>query len=280
MRILDKGTRLAALGLLSGMLAFASFAIAYNLLDLRRAEPASIAALKTVYGSRQLADSGYAPTRPATSPPSGTVNSRVAHSIRIVVTPTPSARPTAVAAARHLPPLAALPTESPELLEFSRRVVNGQPGSLCGLYVAGILALRVVQQPADDPGYISSEDGTATEFQKADLFDAVGLLAHNTLAGRDFFKISAGQELVLIYGDGRAKYFHVSEIADYQRLTLADLRSDFLPLDSNQKQTADQVFARFYQQAHRLTLQTCLKRGDIADWGVRFIVADPNPASP
>lgn len=274
MRILDKGTKLAALGLLSGMLAFASLGLIYNLSDLRRAQPASIAALKTGYESLRLADTGSTSERPSTFAPSGALNSRIARSGSTVGTPTLEAPP------GRLPLLTPSPTESPELLEFSRRVVNGQPGALCGLYVAGILALRVVQQPADDPGYISSEDGTATQFQKADLFDAVGLLAHNTLAGRDFFKLSAGQELILIYGDGRIKYFRVSELADYQRLTLADLRSDFLPLDSSPKQTADQVFARFYQQAHRLTLQTCLKRGDIADWGVHFVVADPNPANP
>jgi hypothetical protein len=279
-RILDKGTKLAALCLLSAMLAFASFALAYNFSDVRRAQPVPIAALKTVSQSLWQADIGYASAGPVASPPSESLSSGIARSVRVVVMPPPLARPTAVPVPSQLPPKAASSTESPELLEFSRRVVNGQPGSLCGLYVAGILALRVVQQPADDPAYISQEDGTATEFQKADLFDAVGLLAHNTLAGRDFFKLSEGRELILIYGDGRVKYFHVSEVADFQRLTLADLRSDFLPLDSNQKQTADQVFARFYQQAHRLTLQTCLRRGDIADWGVHFVVADPNPAGP
>ncbi len=279
MRILDKGTKLAALGLLCAMLAFASFALAYNLLDLQRAQSASVVALKNVYQARQWSDVGYTSTGPATSPLSGASNSPIARSSHAAVTSARSLPPTATAPSQ-LRTSAASPTESPELLNFSRRVVNGQPESLCGLYVAGILALRVVQQPADDPGYISSEDGTATEFQKADLCDAVGLLAHNTLAGRDFFKITEGQELILIYGDGRLKYFHVSEIADYQRLTLADLRSDFLALDSSRKQTADQVFAKFYQQANRLTLQTCLRRGDIADWGVRFVVADPNPAGP
>ncbi len=261
------------------MLAFASFALTYNLLDLRRAQSASGVAVKAVYQSLPQSGVKYSSTGRVTSSTSGASNSRAVRSIHAVVTPTATRLPTAAVLSQQRPS-GASPTESPELLEFSRRVVNGQPGSLCGLYVAGILALRVVQQPTDDPGYISSEDGTATEFQRADLFDAVGLLAHNTLAGRDFFKISEGQELTLIYGDGRAKYFHVSEIADYQRLTLADLRSDFLALDSSRKQTADQVFARFYQQAHRLTLQTCLRRGDITDWGVHFIVADPDPAGP
>ena len=165
--------------------------------------------------------------------------------------------------------------ESEELLAFSRQVANGKQESVSGLYVAGILALRVVQQPADNAGFISSEVGTATQFQRADQFGAIGLLAHNTLAGRDFLRLSQAEELILIYGDGRAERFRVSQIVDYERLTRADLRSDFLALDTNSRYTADEVFARFYQHAHRLTLQTCLARGDIADWGVHFVVADP-----
>jgi len=188
-----------------------------------------------------------------------------------------------VAEAQASTVVSAMPTPSPvtqseseELLAFSRQVANGKPESVSGLYVAGVLALRVVQQPADNPGFISSEEGTATQFQRANQFGAIGLLAHNTLAGRDFLRLSPAEELVLIHGDGRAERFRVSQIVDYQRLTRADLRSDFLALDTNSRYTADQVFTRFYQHAHRLTLQTCLARGDIADWGVHFVVADPS----
>ncbi len=168
----------------------------------------------------------------------------------------------------------------PALSEFSRQVANGQADSLCGLYVDGVMALRVVRQPDGEAGYISSIDGTVTQFQKADSFGAIGLLAHNTLAGRDFYRLQLGNDVALVYGDGRIQHFQVSEIRDYQRLTLADLRSDFLELESNLVWTADQVFARFYEQPHRLTLQTCLRRGDVADWGVHFIVADPGEPTP
>jgi hypothetical protein len=171
-------------------------------------------------------------------------------------------------------------TQTADLQKFSRRVANGEPDTLCGLYVPGVLALRVVQQPTGDPSFISTEDGTATQFQKVNAFDAVGLLAHNTLAGRDFFKLTPGQDLVLTFGDGRAEHYRISETADYQRLTLADLRSDFLSLATHEQQTADQVFAKFYRQAHRLTLQTCLKRENVPDWGVHFVVADPQRPAP
>ncbi len=170
------------------------------------------------------------------------------------------------------------PALLPAFAEFSRAVEDGQTGVLRGLYVAGLMALRIVQQPKGEGGFISTEAGTATQFQNADAFQTVGLLAHNTLAGKDFFGLQPGQDLVLIYGDGRAEHFRVADRVDYQRLTRADLRSNFLELATGKAWTADEVFAHFYRQAHRLTLQTCLKRDEMADWGVHFVVAVPAPS--
>jgi hypothetical protein len=172
----------------------------------------------------------------------------------------------------------AAPAETAEIQEFSRRVANGQPGLVSGLYAPGVLALRVVQQPAGNSSFISVEGGTATEFQAADQVGSIGLLAHNTLAGADFYRLRRGDQLVLIYGDGRAKHFKISQIADYQRLALSDLRSDFWSLDTQTQQTASEVFDQYYRQPDRLTLQTCLARGEVIDWGVHFVVADPAEA--
>jgi hypothetical protein len=255
-----------AIGLSSVLVLLLGSPLFYNLTGLSQPQPDSVNA---------LSPNSTAPGPNSTSSSPSRLMAATAFETR------------AVASLAAVPRVAVSPTEQPanlaatqasqaDLAAFSRRVANGQPGALCGLYAAGVLALRVVQQPAGDAGFISKEDGTATQFQKVDGFDAVGLLAHNTLAGRDFFKLLQGQDLVLVYGDGRAAHYQVSEIADYQRLTLADLRSDFLSLDTHQQQTADQVFARYYQQAHRLTLQTCLRQGKVADWGVRFVVADPS----
>jgi hypothetical protein len=175
---------------------------------------------------------------------------------------------------------AAAPAETVEIQEFTRRVADGRPGSISGLYAPGVLALRVVQQPAGDSSFISVEGGTATEFQAADQVGSIGLLAHNTLAGADFYRLSRGDQLVLIYGDGRARRFKISQIADYQRLALSDLRSDFWSLDTQTQQTASEVFDQYYRQPDRLTLQTCLARDGVNDWGVHFVVADPAETSP
>jgi len=171
-------------------------------------------------------------------------------------------------------------THPAKLDAFVRQVSNGQAGIVTGLYVDGVVALRVVQQPQGNPAFISTEDQTATQFQSAAPFNVVGLLAHNFLAGRDFFSLNVGQDLILVYGDGSLQHYRVSEIGDYQRLTLSDLRSDFLELSDNQKLTTDQVFAKYYQQPNRLTLQTCIEHDGVWDWGVRFITADLTQTSP
>lgn len=167
----------------------------------------------------------------------------------------------------------------PGLEEFIRQVADGQANRVRGLYVSGVLALRIVQQPPGDAAFISRQEGTATEFQNADAFGVVGLLAHNFLSGRDFFHLKPGQELDLIYGDGTVQRYRVSEIDDFQRLSVTDLSSDFQELASNQVWTANEVFAKFYQQTKSLTLQTCIERNGNWSWGVRMILAKPVTAS-
>ncbi len=163
----------------------------------------------------------------------------------------------------------------PSLEEFTSRVADGQAKVVRGLYAREILALRIVQQPKGEAGFISREMGTATQFQSASPYEAIGLLAHNTLSGRDFLRLKSGQELILVYGDAHLQYYQVLEVDDYQRLTLADPRSNFRELSNDRVWTADQLFSKYYQTAHQVTLQTCLEHGGVWDWGVRFIVARP-----
>jgi hypothetical protein len=163
----------------------------------------------------------------------------------------------------------------PSLESFVAQVTNGGAASLVGIYVKDVMALQIVQQPGGDPTYIDRMEGTATQFYKASLFGAIGLLAHNDLSGRYFFNITLGTDLVLVYGNGRTAHYMVSEIGDYQRLSLTDLRSDFVDLTTNQKKNVDEVFAHYYEQKQALTLQTCIAQNGILDWGVRFVLARP-----
>jgi hypothetical protein len=166
-------------------------------------------------------------------------------------------------------------TSLPSLEEFTHQVSDGQGTLVRGLYVPKVMAIRIVPQPQGDPGFISAEDGTATLFQTAAFFGVTGLLAHNFLSGKEFFRLNLGQELNVVYGDGHILHFRVSQIDDFQRLSSNDLRSNFTELSSGLEKTADQVFADFYQGSPHLTLQTCIERDDDWSWGVRFIKAYP-----
>lgn len=83
----------------------------------------------------------------------------------------------------------------PTLEEFIPTVINGQAEVVTGVHVAGTLALRVTQQPASNPAYVSPLAGHATQFSLANQFGTTGLLAHNYLSGALFFKLTAGQEV-------------------------------------------------------------------------------------
>jgi hypothetical protein len=178
--------------------------------------------------------------------------------------------------ARLDPYLASSNSSVPQLEDFIHRVIDGQSGEPRGLYAPGILALQILPQPAGQPAYIAVQDGTVTRFQNAEPFHTIGLLAHNFLSGREFFRLHTGEDLVVVFGDGNLKKFKITEIADFQRLNQVDLRSDFLELPGNQRISADQLFSRFYQQPDQLTLQTCIERDGSSNWGVRMIRAVPS----
>ena len=163
----------------------------------------------------------------------------------------------------------------PALDSFIAQVANGQANLVSGLYAQGVLALQVVQQPPGDSAYISVEEGTTTEFQSASIDGVVGLLAHNFLSGRDFFRLKPAQDMILVFGDSSVQHYRISEIVDFQRLEPDNLRSDFLELNSDVIRTASQVFNRFYRGKPHLTLQTCIEKDGNWSWGVRFIVAEP-----
>lgn len=163
----------------------------------------------------------------------------------------------------------------PSLQEFVRQVSDGREGVLTGAYVAGVMALKVLQQPDGDASFISAEDGTATQFQSSTFYGVVGLLAHNFLAGRFFQELSPGQEVTLIYGDGSLETFRITGIANFERLAQGDLRSDFRDLATDLEWTVDDVFNQFYTGDHHLTLQTCIEKDGVWNWGVQFIVANP-----
>ena len=165
----------------------------------------------------------------------------------------------------------------PDFTEFSNSVENGDKSVLRGVYVSNVLATPVVQQPADNAGYVSSTDGVLTQFSLPSQFGNVGLLAHNALSGKFFFQLEVGQEVRLVYGDGRVEYFVIQRILQYQALQPNSPYSDFRDLGSDEILTVEQVFRKAYTGDRHVTFQTCIAANGISTWGRIFVIATPKP---
>lgn len=163
----------------------------------------------------------------------------------------------------------------PSVQDFSQPLRNGEASVLRGVYVSNILALPVVQQPADNPYYVSSHDGEVTQFSTASQYGNIGLLAHNNLSGRSFSKLSIGQEVGLVYGDGKIEKFVITQVLHFQALQPQSQQSKFVNLDDSETLSANQMFDRVYTGSRHLTFQTCISANGNVSWGRLFIVAVP-----
>jgi len=170
-------------------------------------------------------------------------------------------------------------TTLPSFTDFSKTVQNGQADVLRGAYVSNVLALPIVQQPSGNAGYVSNNTGEATQFRMASQFGNVGLLAHNHLSGKSFSQLAVGQEVRLVYGDGRVEYFVVKEVLKYQALQPNSPYSSFRNLDKDETLTAEQMFKRVYFGDRHLTFQTCIEAEENLSWRRLFVIAVPKTAA-
>jgi len=168
----------------------------------------------------------------------------------------------------------------PSFTDFSKTIQNGEADVVRGVYVSDVLALPVVQQPVDNFGYVSARISEATQFSMAAKFGNVGLLAHNNLSGSSFSQLMPGQEVRLIYGNGRVEYFVIAEILEYQALQPTSPRSTFRNLATDETISADQLFQRVYAGERHVTFQTCIEAGGNWSWGRLFVVATPKVRHP
>jgi hypothetical protein len=171
-------------------------------------------------------------------------------------------------------------TALPGFTDFSQMVQNNEADMLRGVYVADAFALPVVQQPSGNPGYVSNYDGQLTQFSMAAQFGNLGLLAHNHLAGKSFSELTVGQEVRLIYGNGRVEYFIITKVLQYQALQPNSMWSEFRDLVTDETITANQLFERVYTGKYHVTFQTCIEVNGNLSWGRLFIVATPKTAFP
>ena len=163
----------------------------------------------------------------------------------------------------------------PTFSDFVTTVTNGQAGVVRGVYVSNVMAYRVVTQSADNPGFVSQKAGVVTQFSMAEQYNVTGLLAHNNLAGASFSNLVVGQEIRIIYGDGRVATYMVNQVARFQALQPNSDDSDFVDLSSNVTYSAQTVFAMFYHGGDHVTFQTCIQQNGNASWGRLFVTAVP-----
>ncbi|MEI6290222.1 MAG: hypothetical protein WCP19_07290 [Chloroflexota bacterium] len=167
------------------------------------------------------------------------------------------------------------PNSVPYFSDFQSSLINGEKGVLRGLFVDDLFAFRIVQQPADNPLFVSSIHDVVTEFQAVENYGNIGLLAHNYLAGRAFTLLKPGRTIRVIYGDGQAEVFVVKKVLSYRAIQPASPYSDFVNLATGDVLTFDKVFEAAYQGKHHLTLQTCIFNNGEPSWGRLFVIAEP-----
>lgn len=163
----------------------------------------------------------------------------------------------------------------PDFTDFVKQVQNGEANVLRGVYVPDVLALPVTQQPAGNPNYVSSQHGDATQFSAASDYGNIGLLAHNNLSGRFFSQLTEGQEVRLVYGDGKVEYFMVTEVLRFQALQPKSAWSRFRDMTGDEVLSAGQVFERVYSGGRHVTFQTCIRAYGNWNWGRLFVLAMP-----
>ena len=163
----------------------------------------------------------------------------------------------------------------PNFSTFVESIQDGKAGVLVGVYVPQVFALPIVQQPVGNPGYVSQSPNVITQFEMATEVGNVGLLAHNNLAGQEFTNLSLGNEVRLVYGDGKVEYFIVTQMLRYQALQPYSPYSEFRDLETSQTITAEELFRKVYRGDRHVTFQVCIAANGTDAWGRLFIIAQP-----
>ena len=170
------------------------------------------------------------------------------------------------------------PVQVPSLDMFTRQVWNGDPGIVTGLFIDSKLALQVIQQPSQDPTFVSGQANAATQFSIAEQFDSLGFLAHNYLAGAQFFYIRGSDIIHVIRGNGHIDRYQVKEIRRLQALQPRDPYSDFKDLQTGTLLNVTELFSQTYAMHDQVILQTCIASEGEEAWGRLFIIAIPYTA--
>lgn len=140
-------------------------------------------------------------------------------------------------------------------------MTNGNAGQLTGMYVDNVFAMSI---------------GEFWQFGLASQYGSLGLLAHNYAGGGNYFSLSVGSVIKLVYGDGSTRSYQVVRIRRFEALQPNSPTSQFIDLDKGGgKQSASKVFHQIYNSSNPLVLQTCIANNGISTWGRLFVIAVP-----
>lgn len=173
------------------------------------------------------------------------------------------------------------PAHTPAI--FSSRLAGRSSRQITQVTVPDLFSFQVVEQPANNPAYVSSAADTLTHFRTAEKYGTIGILAHNHLAGAQFFDLILGDRIDLVMAEedgGQAvRSFWVFSIREFQAASPNSPYSEFIDLKTDQRYSASQLFLEIYGNDGLLVLQTCLSRDGVDSWGRIFVIASPVPAS-
>lgn len=161
------------------------------------------------------------------------------------------------------------------LLAFEKQVYNGNDDQITGLYVEGILANFVLQQPQGHPEFVDTGENTVTQFSSASSFGSLGFLAHNYKAGKIFPSLEVGEEIIVVYGDSHIDHFIIMDTLQVKAVSPNSTVSDFIDLESGETLSVYDLFDETYGLSGNLVLQTCISEQGIGSWGRFFIIAEP-----
>ena len=136
--------------------------------------------------------------------------------------------------------------------------------------VAGVFSSNVVQSGDGVPN-----DWSLGQYATARNKGAIGMLAHNYLAGMYFYSLYGGQEITVKYSDGTDQVFVITKILRYKATNPNDFSQPFVSNNGNGSQvSAMQVFNQAYKNGW-VTLQTCIAADGYDSWGLLFVQASP-----
>lgn len=153
---------------------------------------------------------------------------------------------------------------------------NSNSFAIKGISSRSKFNLSVTYQPAGSPGFVTTSPEAVTFFSTAVNYGSIGIIAHNYLAGSEFFELRPSNIINLSFADGHVETYIVNEVREYQALTPTSPYSSFINLaNPSEIISYRDLFFETYGVNNRLVLQTCISKNNDDSWGRLFIIATP-----